>query len=272
MRACLTALLMLSSLTLYAGDSGTFKKDIVFGEAEGETLKLDAYIPEGAGPFPIVLAVHGGGWTKGDKGTQKKALYEPICSAGFVVFSINYRLSPKFYFPAMNNDVDTAIRWVKEHAKEYKGDANRIALCGDSAGGYLVTYAAAQNKEPVQAVVAIYPPTNLESRVRKSGKMLTAGALTGLKEINEDTFKKLHDISPIYMLRANMPPHLVVHGDKDPQVPYEQSIDFQKKMRELGNACELITVPDGAHGLPTFDKVAFNYRQPIIEWLTKTLK
>jgi acetyl esterase len=272
MRFCFSGLLLCAFFSACGAEASGLKKDIVYSEAGGEALKLDAYVPDGAGPFPIVVAVHGGGWTKGDKGSYTKQLYEPFRAAGFVVFSINYRLSPAFHFPAMNDDVETAIAWAKAHAAEYKGDEKRVALVGDSAGGYLVTYAAAHGAQSVNAVVGIYPPTNLESRVRKSGKMMTAGSLTGLTEVTDETFEKLHAISPIYMIHPQMPPHLILHGDKDPQVPYEQSVEFQNKMVELGNACELITIPGGAHGLSTWDKLSREYRKPIIAWLTKTLK
>src|SRR5213075_2196302 len=87
----------------------------------GESLKLDAYVPEGAGPFPAVILVHGGGWTAGDKsGGPKKALIapmqEPLERAGFAWFSVNYRLAPKHRYPACIEDVEAAIRWVKSHA------------------------------------------------------------------------------------------------------------------------------------------------------------
>src|SRR3954453_8729817 len=95
--------------------------DIEYGTAAGESLKLDAYVPDGAGSFPAVILVHGGGWNAGDKsGGPKKGymapMHEPLQQAGFAWFSINYRLAPKQPYPACIDDVETAIRWVKANA------------------------------------------------------------------------------------------------------------------------------------------------------------
>jgi acetyl esterase len=94
------------------------KTDIVFATVGGTPLTLDAFVPEGAGPFPTCILVHGGGFTKGDKTAFIKPLFEPLSKAGFTWFSINYRLAPQHRFPACVEDVETAIRWVKAHAAE----------------------------------------------------------------------------------------------------------------------------------------------------------
>jgi alpha-L-fucosidase 2 len=146
--------------------------DIEYGRADGESLRLDVNVPDGAGPFPVAILVHGGGWSAGDKrGTDKPGSsadispwFEPLTAAGFTWFSINYRLAPTHRWPACFEDVQTAIRWVKAHAAEYRGDPRRIALFGHSAGGHLVCLAAvqAQADTRVQAVVGFAPVTDFE--------------------------------------------------------------------------------------------------------------
>src|SRR5436190_12031384 len=121
-------------ITLALGTAGVaraaLQTNIEYGVAGGESLKLDAYVPEGSGPFPTVILVHGGGWTGGDKsGGPKKGymapMHEPLQRAGFAWFSINYRLAPAYRYPACIEDIETAIRWVKTHAAEYHLDPRR---------------------------------------------------------------------------------------------------------------------------------------------------
>ncbi len=103
-----------------------FRQDIEYASVEGESLKLDVSIPDGDGPFPVAILIHGGGWGGGDKSVVYVPPTEPFTEAKFVWFSIDYRLAPKHHWPACIDDVRTAIRWVKEHAAEFKGDPNRI--------------------------------------------------------------------------------------------------------------------------------------------------
>ena len=119
---------MLSASVVHA----ELKTNIEYGTAGGEVLHLDANVPDGAGPFPVVIAIHGGGWSRGDKtgnGDFAPAL-KPLTTNQFTWFSIDYRLAPTNHWPACFDDVETAIRWVKTHAAKYKGDPNRVALLG----------------------------------------------------------------------------------------------------------------------------------------------
>lgn len=257
-----------------AADAPTgMRNDIEFAKVGDVSLTLDAFVPEGPGPFPTCILVHGGGFIRGDKQTYIKPIFEPLSKAGFTWFTINYRLAPQHRWPACADDVETAIRWVKEHAAEYKVDVNRIALIGESAGGHLVSYVGARGKGPtrVAAVVPFYAPHDLAFQVKhhkKLGDSMTA--LLGLTELNDDAWKRLGEIS--VPVEKGAPPYLLITGDKDEQVPAEQSIRFQKQMTEAGNACDLIVIPEGAHGMGGWDKLKSDYREQMIAWLKKTLK
>src|SRR5579871_5412659 len=143
---------------LAAVSSAADFKDVEFEKVDGVSLTLDAHVPDGTGPFPTAILVHGGGWVAGDKQQYINYIFQPLTDAGFAWFSINYRLAPQFKFPAGAEDVEASIRYVKANAEKYKVDVNRIALIGESAGGHLASYVGARNRpeSSVAAVVSMY--------------------------------------------------------------------------------------------------------------------
>src|SRR5260370_29211641 len=109
---------------------------IVYGEAGGEKLTMDYYPPAGPAPHPIAIIIHGGGFVGGtSKNNSEAYCADFLAPAGYAAFSINYRLAPKFPYPAMVEDVERAIRYIRYNAKRWKADPKRIALVGGSAGG-----------------------------------------------------------------------------------------------------------------------------------------
>jgi alpha-L-fucosidase 2 len=268
------ALVLLTALSLRAADP-VLKTDIEFAKVGSVSLTLDAFVPEGPGPFPTCILVHGGGFVRGDKQTYIKPIFAPLAEANFTWFTINYRLAPEHRFPACADDVVTAIRWVKDHAKEYKVDPTRIAIIGESAGGHLVSYVGVKSGRDLglAAVVPFYAPHDLESQVKSRNALgESMQALLGLTEMNDEAVKRLREASPSTYIQANTPPFLLIHGDKDAQVPYAQSPNFQAKMKAAGNTCDLITIPEGVHGMGGWDKLDSDYRQQMIAWLKKTMK
>lgn len=252
------------------------RTDIEFAQAGGVSLTLDAYVPEGKGPFPTVILVHGGGFTKGDKTSYIKPLFDPLSKAGYAWFTINYRLAPQHRWPACLEDVETAIRWVRAHAAEYKVAVHRIALVGESAGGHLVSMAGirSQGDTAVAAVVPYYAPHDLEYRaVQRKDVGEGLASLFGIsREVNEENRKVLREGSPHLKLTGGLPPYLLIHGDQDTTVPYEQSTRFQEATRKLGNVCDLITIPGGAHGMGGWQKTSgADYATRMIDWLNKTM-
>lgn len=256
------------------------KTDIEYGLAGGESLKLDAYVPEGAGPFPAVILVHGGGWNAGDKsGGPKKNAYmvpmqEPLQRAGFAWFSINYRLAPKNRFPANLEDVQTAIRWVKAHAAEYHLDPKRIAISGESAGGHLVALAVvkADERTRVAAAVPFYGVFDMAAMQPVGGPVRpNFEGLFGHDAAVDPAQRALREASPITYVKAGLPPFLLVHGTVDDRVPPAQSDQFQAKLQAAGVKCDLIKIPGGVHGMISWDKVAPGYQEKVVAWLKQTL-
>lgn len=250
------------------------KQDIEFAKVGEVSLTLDAYVPEGTGPFATCILVHGGGFTKGDKHSFITPLFEPLAKAGFTWFTINYRLAPQHPWPACVDDTASAIKWVKAHAVEYKVNVNRIVLIGESAGGYLVSALGVTGKGDtrVAAVVPFYAPHDLVTHVRRRNEMRGLGDLISSHEMNEVNFAKLAMMSPANQMRPGLPPFLLVHGDADTTVAHEQSVEFQAKMKAAGNTCDLITITGGGHGMGGWAKLGSDYAAQMIAWLKKTLK
>ncbi len=278
-------LLLLTLAGLISLASGAeVKRDVEYGRAGGERLLLDVSVPEGAGPFPVAILVHGGGWRKGDKGGSDQPgngaditpWFGPLTQANYVWFSINYRLAPQHRWPACFEDLQAAVRWVKAHAAEYKGDPKRIALFGHSAGGHLVTLLATQSKEDtrVQAVVACAPVTDHEQQLGKNGGLGDGlQALLGRpKEVTPEALQALRAISPINRVKAGMPPVLLLHGEADKTVPLSQSVSFQKRLVSAGVPCELMALKNAPHAMLEWDKAAPGYQKAMLAWLAKALK
>lgn len=255
-----------------------FKADIEYTRAGGTPLLLDASVPDGEGPFPVAILIHGGGWGNGNKRGEGdiKPLMEPLTQAGFVWFSIDYRLAPTNPWPACFEDVQASIRWVKTHAGEFKGDSNRIALIGYSAGGHLACHAAvmADDTTRVQAVVGCAAPTDhVADSERRGGISKSMQALLGSPpELGAETRSRLREFSPINYVKPGLPPFLLLQGTEDKSVPYPQSVNLQARLVEAGVPCELITLTNATHRLAEWKNFDAAYQNKLVAWLRETLK
>ena len=215
------------------------KTNIEYGKAGNKILRLDANVPDGTGPFPVVIAIHGGGWClaiKAANGDFAPAL-KALTANHFTWFSIDYRLAPTNRWPACFDDVQAAIRWVKAHAAEYKGDPNQIALLGYSAGGHLACLAAtlAQPDTRVQAVVGLAPPTDLAADAQHRGgleKWSSMRNLLGRDSLDDETLKLLRQMSPTNHVQSGLPPFLLMQGDSDKTVFPSLTRNFAARLKE----------------------------------------
>src|SRR4051794_30529572 len=138
------------------------QKDVEYTRPGGKSVMLDLRVPDGPGPFPAAILIHGGGFDEGSKSTNTRPLFDLLTNAGVAWFSIDYRMGPEFHLPEAAEDVNSAIKWLKTNASTYHVDVSRIALIGESAGGFLVNYAATHEtpETRVRAVVDLYGPVD----------------------------------------------------------------------------------------------------------------
>lgn len=150
----------------------------------GGLLRLRLYRPETAGPWPVLMYLHGGGFVIGDLETHDKVCRTLCHHAGMLVVAVDYRLAPEHPFPAAPDDAEAALRWVLANAAAWGGDASRLAVAGDSAGAQLALVAARRVRSAnVRALGLIYPvaqhPDESSASYRENGegKFLTTGVV-----------------------------------------------------------------------------------------------
>lgn len=252
-----------------------FRGGIEYSRSGGTALFLDAGVPDGPGAHPIAILIHGGGWGAGDRAGDITLFTNMLTEVGFVWFSLDYRLAPSNQWPACIEDVQTAIRWVKAHGAEFKGDTNRIALIGYSAGGHLACQAAVLGDDTtrVQAVVGCAAPTDhIADSERRGGLSKSLQALLGRpSELDAATRTTLRDMSPINYVKPGLPPFLLVHGTSDQSVPYSQSVEFSARLNRARVPCEIITVTNAPHRIREWRNSEPMFEGWMIDWLQAVL-
>lgn len=226
-----------------------------------EKLTCDVYVPEGPGPFPTILMIHGGAWKSGTK-LHMKGHAVSAARQGFVAVSINYRHAPRHKWPAQRHDCEAALEWMLKHAERYKIDKSKIALWGYSAGGHLATFLATvdlpsksdqKNKHPIRCVVCGGGPVDL-TIVPKDFPFLSY-FLGATRRQKPQLYKSA---SPITHLSKDDPPMFFYHGEKDFMVPISAVKSMVKSAKQLGIDCELMMVPQKEHMLTFFDQASFD--------------
>jgi len=240
-------------------------KDIVYNIVDKDTLSLDVYWYEGAEvPRPLVIWIHGGGWRKGSKDNPREAVR--LLEHGYVVASINYRLSDKARFPAQILDCKSAIRWLKANALTFNADSSSVGVWGSSAGGHLSALVGTSwhvkewersgvfqgVSSKVQAVCDYYGPTDFLRMDYRPGKIIhdspdsPEGLLIG-GPVQENK-QKAKMANPMNYIRKGTPPFLILHGKEDALVLWEQSQMLHDALRSKGQESELILLEGLGHG------------------------
>jgi acetyl esterase/lipase len=258
-----------------AAGATEFRADVEYAAPTNGTARmLDLHVPDGTGPFPVVVYVHGGGWASGDK-TEAAMFTNLMAGLPAVLVSVNYRLAPTNRWPACLDDVQAALRWVKTNAPTFKGDPQRVALMGYSAGGHLACHAAvlAGDDTRVQAVVGLAAPTdNLADSERRGGLSKSMQMLNDLPEALDATSRaRLRDLSPLNYIKPGLPPFFLAGGTEDKSVPYSQSVNLQARLAAANVACELITITNAGHRISEWEPLHPGWQEKLAAWLKATL-
>lgn len=262
--------------------------DVQYANAS-ESQKLDLYLPEeGDGPFPLVVMVHGGGWCSGDKRTSSMMPAYKIMSQGYAMASVEWRFGQEEHIPAMIHDAKAAIRYLRAHAQEFNIDPNKVAIWGNSSGGYIANMVAAtgwcdgliddlslqddsQSCE-VQALISWYAITDMYQEdlccplsEEEGLEYVMSGAMeqvratgfpsmqaVGMGFVPRKNFEQAMAMSPVCYVEPNFPPALFQHGIADPIVPYTQSVAMWRLIQDAcgPDRAKLDLFPGCVHGDP----------------------
>jgi acetyl esterase/lipase len=249
------------------------EKNVIYGMYSGLALLLDVYYPEKPNGYGLIF-ISGSGWTTplsyGARPLKEEqiGIWGPaLLRAGYTVFAINHRATPRFHYPAPVDDVQRAVRFVRHNARQFGIDPGKLGGVGGSSGGHLIGLVAmlraagiAEDADPVnresaalQCVIVRAGPTDLSKMIGGSGTGTAAvvsfvGRLPTANKDDQDVYRAA---SPISHVSASSPPVLLVHGDADETVPYQQSVAMEAALRGAGVAVKLVRVPGGVHG-PNF--------------------
>ena len=233
-------------------DSVSLERDILYARTGSRALHLDLFLPrQGAGPFPAVVYIHGGGWRNGSKEAfQRQAAY--MATKGFAGACIEYRLSGEAVYPAALDDAKAAVRWMRLNAKRNRMDPGRIGAAGGSAGGHLAAMLGTTGgltrfegnsgnsgvSSSVQAVAAFNPVLDLSTLGKQFDNEATRTIALFLGKSWNEAPELWADASPFTHVGPASAPMLLLHGDADTTVPYEQSVAMLARLKAAGvDAC-----------------------------------
>ena len=247
-------------------ESVIWEAGIEYSNSGGVPLQLNLARPkDGAGPFPAILCIHGGGFRAGNRES-----YDGLCvrlaERGFVAATMTYRLAPQHKFPAAVHDTKAAVRWLRATADKYAINPERIGVTGGSAGGHLAQFLAVTANVPqfegtggnpeqssaVTCVVNVYGPSDF---TQSYGKSVDAHEVLPLWfGGNLETARNLHvQGSPLYWVTPDSAPTLCIHGTEDKYVAHEQAVWLVDKLKAATVEAELLTLEGAGHGFKGAD-------------------
>jgi acetyl esterase/lipase len=267
-----------------------------------DAQQLDLYVPEGTGPFPVVVAIHGGGFFSGDKDMVPGNTGKALLQAGYAIASINYRLSGEATFPAAVLDAKAAVRFLRANAATYNLNPDKIAAFGQSAGGNIAsmlgtTGDVAEFDDPslgnasvssrVQAVINWFGPTDfaqMDAQAKAQGC-----AASDQTHSKADSFESRYlgtavsgaaelvkQANPISYISKDDPAFLVQKGDQDCTVPIESTKMLADALSAAGLDVRYDLLEGVGHGdgygttAPVFE--SDSNIQTVLDFLARTLE
>ncbi len=220
-------------------------KNIQFRRVAGHTVKLDVYRDKtDRRDRPVLMYIHGGGWIMGDKREQGIPLLHHMVRAGWLCFSVNYRLSPGVALPDQLADVKAGLVWVRDHAAEYGGDPSFVAVSGGSAGGNLAALVGLTENDPryqpgfedadtsVQITAPVYGIYDVTNRMGAQTPRFVPMLMEPLviKAFLDDEPEKFAEMSPIDRIHSGAPPFVISQGDRDSLAPVVEARAFVERL------------------------------------------
>jgi acetyl esterase/lipase len=212
--------------------------------------RLDLFLPERSTHPPVVLIIHGGGWSVGDK-SQYAAVGDCLARDGFFVAIANYRLSPAVQHPAHAEDVAQAVHWCHEHAARYGADIDRICLIGHSSGAHLAalvaldsTYLAAQGLTTAH-ICRVIGIAGVGYDLDKPYALTPAAPF--LVPIFGPDFSRWAHAAPLRYVTSEAPAFLLVHGLADTEAPPASTEVFARALQGAGVIAKLALLPGENH-------------------------
>jgi acetyl esterase len=232
-------------------------RDVEFRKIPTRTLMARIYQPQGPGPFPALLDLHGGAWNDKDR-LANVPMDENLAASGMLVVAVDLRLAPEAPYPGSVQDANYAVRWLKAKAKEWNGDATRLGVLGSSTGGHIAELLAMRpgdaryNAHPlaeaptvdasIAYVIARSPISDPYTRFKQAEKMERVGMMNKTKKYFVP-WESIHEGNPQQILergeKVSMPPMFILQGELDDNVIPPIQIKFADTYRKAGGECDL---------------------------------
>ena len=268
--------------------SNAAKQDrhVVYGNYSGLALLMDVYYPKKPNGYGIVQ-ISGSGFTRPlsldadllSEWRHVKFHSEPLLDAGYTIFALNHRMTPRFKYPAQIADVQRAVRFIRHNAKKYNINPDKIGAIGESSGGYLASmlgllngYENKHDDNPinnlsakVQCVVALCSPMNLLGEIDVSFYLDFRKKEQLIKGSIEHQISV--EASPISHVSIDDPPVLFIHSRSDEKVDYSQSLEMHNKLKHKGVLTKLIEINGADHEFFIAGKRVESFTEDFVKWM-----
>jgi acetyl esterase/lipase len=240
----------------------TVTRDVTYTTGANGPLQADVYVPKGAGPFPGIVFIHGGGWLNGNR-SQMVKLIEALATDGYVGFTIEYDVDP-VHFPASFHESLAAVKYFRAHAGEFHLDAAHVAVAGSSAGGELAALVALDPEGTPLDEAPKHQGQSGEGKIGARGAEVQAALiLNGALDLthgggSESVTAYLggtctamaqvcKDASPQFHVHTGAPPFYVGHGTVDQSVPFDEAVAFTDALKAAHVPVKFFQAQDGKH-------------------------
>lgn len=264
-------------LALVIAPSSSVDMNVVYDTPGGTPLAMDIYKPKQPGQRPAIVVIHGGAWIAGDR-KDMAGFCDQLVEKGFVVANVQYRLAPKHKWPAMLDDVQSAVRFLRRNALMYRIDPQRFGSLGASAGGHLALMlgmcdtrdplASTSQSSKVSAVVNFFGVSDFTKMMPTWNVLADSVFGTPVASIRP----VFEAASPLTHLDKGDAPVFTFHGTSDWVVPMSQSILLDERLKSVGIPHKFIQIKDSGHQVDLARQEVRDALQKMMDWLVERLR